>query len=87
MRAKRAPSRDVDVDVAIHRRSSILDSGKVRLFPAPAIIDFFMILGRTDLRMGASKAKFDSGNDFEVGSAVATRKPRETFDSAMQQSR
>ena len=36
-----------------------------------------MILGRTDLRMGASKAKFDSGNDFEVRSAVDPRKPHE----------
>ena len=36
-----------------------------------------MILGRMDLRMGASKAKFDSGSDFEVKSAVDPRKPHE----------
>ena len=60
-----------------NRRSSILSYGKVGLIPAPATIDFFMILGRTDLRMGASKAKFDSGNDFEVRSAVDLRKRHE----------
>ena len=34
-----------------------------------------MIFGRTDLRKGASKAKFDAGSDFEVRLAVAPQKP------------
>ena len=40
--------------------------------------DFYlicMIFGRTDLRKGASKAKFDAGSDFEVCLAVAPQKP------------
>ena len=37
-------------------------------------IKIFMNLGPTDLRKGASKAKFDAGADFEVKSAVDPRK-------------
>ena len=36
-----------------------------------------MIFGRTDLRKGASKAKFDAGADFDVRLAVAPRKRHE----------
>ena len=39
-----------------------------------------MIFGRTDLRRGVSKAKFDEEVDFEVRSAVAPRKRREKAD-------
>ena len=34
-----------------------------------------MIFGRTELRIGASKAKFDVESDFEVRLAVALQKP------------
>ena len=34
-----------------------------------------MIFGRTDLRKGVSKAKFDAESDFEVHLAVAPQKP------------
>ena len=34
-----------------------------------------MIFGRTVLRKGASKAKFDAGSDFEVRLAIAPQKP------------
>ena len=36
---------------------------------------FFMIFGRTDLRIGVSGAKFDAKYDFEVHLAVAPQKP------------
>ena len=36
---------------------------------------FFMIWGRTDLRIGLSGAKFDAESDFEVRLAVAPQKP------------
>ena len=36
---------------------------------------FVMIFGRTDLRIGVSKAKFDAESDFEVRLAVAHQKP------------
>ena len=34
-----------------------------------------MIFGRTDLRKGVSKAKFDAESDFDVRLAVAPQKP------------
>ena len=34
-----------------------------------------MIFGQTDLRTGASEAKFDAGADFDVRLAVAHQKP------------
>ena len=37
-----------------------------------------MILGRTDLRIGVSGAKFDAESDFEVRLAVAPHKPGQT---------
>ena len=35
----------------------------------------FIIFGRTDLRKGVSRAKFDAESDFEVHLAVAPQKP------------
>ena len=35
---------------------------------------FIMFFGRTDLRIGESKAKFDAESDFEVRLAVDTQK-------------
>ena len=50
--------------------------------PIPPIYGFcgvpiFMIFGRTDLRIGVSKAKFDEQADFKVRLAVAPQKPRQ----------
>ena len=39
------------------------------------ILRILMIFGRTELRIGASKAKFDVESDFEVRLAVALQKP------------
>ena len=36
-----------------------------------------MILGRTDLRMSLSEAKFDAEADFDIRSAVAPPKPHQ----------
>ena len=38
---------------------------------------FFVIFGRTDLRISLSKAKFDAEADFDVHSAVAPPKPHQ----------
>ena len=35
----------------------------------------FIIFGRTDLRKGVSRAKFDAESDFEVHLAAAPQKP------------
>ena len=44
-----------------------------------------MIFGRTDLRKGASKAKFDAGSDFEVRLAVAPQKPSQNSEKLISQ--
>ena len=41
---------------------------------------FIMFFGRTDLRIGASKAKFDAESDFEVRFAVAPPKPGKNYE-------
>ena len=39
-----------------------------------------MISGRTDLRIGASEAKFDAEADFEVRLPLAAPKPRKNSE-------
>ena len=39
-----------------------------------------MIFGRTDLRKGISRAKFDAKFDFEVRLAVAPQKPGQNIE-------
>ena len=41
---------------------------------------FFMIFGRTDLRMGVSEAKFDLEADFDVKNSLAPPKPAENHE-------
>ena len=41
---------------------------------------FITFFGRTDLRTGASKAKFDSESDFEVCFAVDPPKPGKNYE-------
>ena len=43
-----------------------------------------MILGRTDLRIGVSGAKFDPEADFEVRLPPAPPKPRENIEKLRQ---
>ena len=40
-------------------------------------IMFLVILGRTDLRISLSRAKFDAEDDFDVRFAVEPRKPHQ----------
>ena len=40
----------------------------------------FIIFGRTDLRKGVSRAKFDAESDFEVHLAVAPQKPCQHYE-------
>ena len=47
------------------------------LTPALKKNAFFVILGRTDLRISLSEAKFDAEADFDVRSAVAPPKPHQ----------
>ena len=42
-----------------------------------------MIFGRTDLRIGVSKAKFDAESDFEVHLAVAPQKPSQNNEKTI----
>ena len=51
--------------------------------PSPvsaAQIVFFMIFGRTDLRIVVSGAKFDARSDFEVRLAIAPQKPSQNSE-------
>ena len=41
---------------------------------------FLKFFGRTDLRISASKAKFDAKSDFEVHLAVAPQKPGQNYE-------
>ena len=41
----------------------------------------FIIFGRTDLRKGVSRAKFDAESDFEVHLAVAPQKPSQNSEN------
>ena len=46
-----------------------------------------MIFGRTDLRKGASRAKFDGQADFEVHLAVAPQKPSQNSEKLIYRSK
>ena len=48
---------------------------------------FFMILVRTDLRIGVSGAKFDAEADFEVRLPLAPPKPRENSEKRKSRSK
>ena len=41
---------------------------------------FFRLLGRTDLRIGVSGAKFDAESDSEVRLIVAPQKPGQNYE-------
>ena len=43
----------------------------------------FIIFGRTDLRKGVSRAKFDAESDFEVHLAVAPQKPCQSSEKTI----
>ena len=46
-----------------------------------------MILGRTDLRISVSGAKFDAESDFEVRLAVARQKPKQSNEKLILRSK
>ena len=48
---------------------------------------FFVILGRTDLRISLSEAKFDAEADFDVRSAVALPKPHQIDEKLLRRSK
>ena len=53
----------------------------------PHFTAFYRILGRTDLRMSVSRAKFDAESDFEVRLAVAHQKPNQNNEKLILRSK
>ena len=56
----------------MQNRNGHIQWPRLSTYPTPGAptIAFCLIFGRTDLRKGASEAKFDPGADFEVKKSV-----------------